>query len=66
VPPQKVRVKVQNGWFTLGIQTSAELQKWEAAKNGVLCPTGVEETIDYVKIESESYDAITKNMLNKL
>ena len=57
VPKDKVTVKVEDGWVTLGGELAWNYQK-EAAKSAVHYLTGVKGVINNIKIKSETHDAI--------
>lgn len=59
VPPDKVTVKVEDGWVTLEGEVPWNYQK-EAAKSAVVYLTGVKGVTNNIKIKSESHDAIEK------
>ena len=59
VPKDKVTVKVEDGWVTLGGELAWNYQK-EAAKSAVHYLTGVKGVINNIKIKSETHDAIEK------
>lgn len=59
VPPDKVTVKVEDGWVTLEGELPWNYQK-EAAKSAVVYLTGVKGVTNNIKIKSESHDAIEK------
>ena len=57
VPEEKVTVKVEDGWVTLGGELAWNYQK-EAAKSAVNYLMGVKGVTNEIKIKSESHDAI--------
>jgi len=59
VPNDKVTVKVEDGWVTLGGELPWNYQK-EAAKNAVNFLMGVKGVTNNIKIKSETQDAIEK------
>lgn len=59
VPNDKVTVKVEDGWVTLGGELPWNYQK-EAAKNAVDFLMGVKGVTNNIKIKSETQDAIEK------
>lgn len=64
LPKDKVTVKVENGWVTLGGELLWNYQR-EDAKKAVRYLSGVKGLINNIKIKSESNDAIEKNMVEK-
>jgi osmotically-inducible protein OsmY len=57
VPNDKVTVKVEDGWVTLGGELYWNYQK-NAAKNAINYLSGVKGVSNNIKIKSESHDAI--------
>ena len=57
VPNDTVRVKVENGWVTLGGELNWNFQR-EAAKEAVRHLSGVKGVTDDLTIKSETHDAI--------
>lgn len=57
VPKDKVTVKVEDGWVTLGGELAWNYQR-EAAKSAVNFLTGVKGVTNAIKIKSETHDAI--------
>ena len=57
VPKDKVTVKVEDGWVTLGGELAWNYQK-EAAKSAINYLAGVKGVTNGIKIKSETHDAI--------
>lgn len=64
LPKDKVTVKVENGWVSLGGELPWNYQR-EDAKSAVRYLSGVKGVSNNIKIKSESNDAIEKNMVEK-
>jgi osmotically-inducible protein OsmY len=64
VPKDKVTVKVENGWVSLGGELPWNYQR-EDAESAVRYLSGVKGVSNNIKIKSESNDAIEKNMVEK-
>lgn len=64
LPKDRVTIKVENGWVSLGGELPWNYQR-EDAKSAVRYLSGVKGLSNNIKIKSESNDSIEKNMVEK-
>lgn len=64
LPKDRVTVKVENGWVTLGGELPWNYQR-EEVKTAIRYLTGVRGVTNQIKIKSESHDAIEQRSVEK-